>query len=172
MTNISKEKKSRGRDPNGDPNPVDIHVGQRIRQRRTLLGLSQENVAKLLGLTFQQIQKYEHGTNRIGASRLWDMKNILGLETTDYFYSDMPKEVRDQSPRMFFLDDNLPKGEEETEYTQNFQDPMARKDVVQIANGYIKLTKRNPNIAEKIFGLIDAMSKTTITERDDDEENE
>lgn len=172
MTNISKGKKSRGRAPDGAPNPIDIYVGQRIRQRRMLLGLSQEKVAKLLGLTFQQIQKYEHGTNRIGASRLWDLKNILSLETTDYFYSDMPKEIREQSPRMFFIDDNIPKEEEGTEYTENFQDPMTRKDVIQIADGYLKLTKRNPCLADKIFSLIDTMSKTTNVESNEDEENE
>ena len=61
---------SRGRTPEGNPNPIDVHVGNRIRLRRQLLGLSQEKLAKLLGLTFQQIQKYEKGMNRISASRM------------------------------------------------------------------------------------------------------
>lgn len=58
---------SRGRTPEGEPNPVDVYVGSRLRLRRTVLNLSQEKLAALAGLTFQQIQKYEHGMNRIGA---------------------------------------------------------------------------------------------------------
>lgn len=70
-------KASRGRTPLGEPNPVDIHVGKRIRLRRNLLGWSQEKLGSLLGLTFQQIQKYEKGLNRVSASRLWDFSVVL-----------------------------------------------------------------------------------------------
>ena len=64
--NLTKSKKaSRGRTPSGQPNPIDVHVGNRIRLRRTLLGYSQEKLASLLGLTFQQVQKYERGNNRV-----------------------------------------------------------------------------------------------------------
>ena len=61
----------------GIPNPVDIHVGARVRLRRTLLGISQEKLGEAIGLTFQQVQKYERGMNRIGASRLWDLIRVL-----------------------------------------------------------------------------------------------
>ena len=61
MTADIVKKSSRGRTPTGEPNPIDVHVGNRIRLRRTLLGLSQEKLASLLGLTFQQVQKYERG---------------------------------------------------------------------------------------------------------------
>ena len=65
-------KKRRGRKKgSGGPNPVDIHVGSRVRLRRTLLGMSQEKLGKAIGLTFQQVQKYERGANRIGCSRLF-----------------------------------------------------------------------------------------------------
>ena len=63
MTADIVKKSSRGRTPTGEPNPIDVHVGNRIRLRRTLLGLSQEKLASLLGLTFQQVQKYERGMN-------------------------------------------------------------------------------------------------------------
>ena len=63
-------RSTRGRMPSGKPNPVDVHVGARVRLRRTLLGMSQEKLGEAIGLTFQQVQKYEKGTNRIGASRL------------------------------------------------------------------------------------------------------
>jgi DNA-binding XRE family transcriptional regulator len=68
---VRKSGKSSGRMASkGYPNPIDVHVGQRIRQRRALLGMSQEKVAEALGLTFQQVQKYERGANRVGSSRL------------------------------------------------------------------------------------------------------
>lgn len=71
------------------PNPVDTHVGSRVRLRRMLLGLSQEKLAERLGLTFQQVQKYEKGTNRIGASRLFDLAQVLGV-SVQFFYDDAP----------------------------------------------------------------------------------
>jgi transcriptional regulator with XRE-family HTH domain len=67
---------SRGRDAGG-PNPIDIHVGSRVRLRRTLLRMSQEKLAAELGLTFQQVQKYERAANRISASRLYHLCRIL-----------------------------------------------------------------------------------------------
>ena len=84
MTTAKTRKASRGRTPTGQPNPIDVHVGNRIRLRRTLLGLSQEKLASLLGLTFQQVQKYERGMNRVGASRLWDIGKVLnrGVEVS------------------------------------------------------------------------------------------
>jgi transcriptional regulator with XRE-family HTH domain len=67
------------------PNPVDQHVGSRVRMRRVLLGMSQEKLAESLGLTFQQVQKYEKGTNRIGASRLQEISNTLQVAPSFFF---------------------------------------------------------------------------------------
>lgn len=71
------------------PNPVDIHVGGRVRLRRMLLGMSQEKLGEHLGLTFQQVQKYEKGANRIGASRLFELARILGVNV-QFFFEDLP----------------------------------------------------------------------------------
>ncbi len=71
------------------PNPIDIYVGSRVRFRRMLLGMSQEKLGERLGLTFQQIQKYEKGVNRIGASRLFDLAQILGVPV-QFFYDEAP----------------------------------------------------------------------------------
>jgi transcriptional regulator with XRE-family HTH domain len=71
-------------------NPIDMHVGSRVRLRRMLLGMSQEKLAEQLGLTFQQVQKYERGINRIGASRLFDLSRLLGV-SVQYFYDDAPE---------------------------------------------------------------------------------
>ncbi len=70
-------------------NPIDVHVGSRVRLRRMLLGISQEKLGERLGLTFQQVQKYEKGVNRIGASRLFDLARVLGV-SIEYFYEDAP----------------------------------------------------------------------------------
>ncbi len=67
------------------PRPVDVHVGGRVRARRTLIGMSQEDLGKRVGLTFQQIQKYENGMNRIAASRLWRFSLILGRPISWFF---------------------------------------------------------------------------------------
>lgn len=71
------------------PNPIDIHVGSRVRLRRMMLGMSQEKLGDSLGITFQQIQKYEKGTNRIGASRLHHMATILAVPVS-FFFEDAP----------------------------------------------------------------------------------
>jgi transcriptional regulator with XRE-family HTH domain len=71
------------------PNPTDIYVGSRIRMRRKMLGLSQEKLGERLGITFQQIQKYEKGTNRVGASRLQAMSDALEVPVS-YFFPDAP----------------------------------------------------------------------------------
>lgn len=70
-------------------NPIDMHVGTRVRIRRMLLGMSQEKLGELLGLTFQQVQKYEKGINRIGASRLFELSRVLDVPV-QYFYDDAP----------------------------------------------------------------------------------
>lgn len=67
------------------PNPIDIHVGGRVRLRRMMLGMSQEKLGEQLGITFQQIQKYEKGTNRIGASRLQNIASVLSVPVGFFF---------------------------------------------------------------------------------------
>ena len=71
------------------PNPVDTHVGSRVRLRRMLLGMSQERLGESMGLTFQQVQKYEKGVNRIGASRLFQISKILDVPV-QFFFEEAP----------------------------------------------------------------------------------
>ena len=71
------------------PNPTDVHVGSRIRLRRNMMGMSQERLGESLGITFQQVQKYEKGTNRVGASRLQDIASILTAPVS-FFFDDVP----------------------------------------------------------------------------------
>ncbi|RKT30773.1 Xre family transcriptional regulator [Roseovarius halotolerans] len=67
------------------PHPVDVHVGKRIRHRRWLVGMTQQQLAESVGIKFQQIQKYETGANRVSASRLWDIADALGVEISFFF---------------------------------------------------------------------------------------
>jgi transcriptional regulator with XRE-family HTH domain len=94
--------------PKKQANPVDAHVGNRVRLRRMLVGMSQERLGELLGLTFQQVQKYEKGVNRIAAGRLFEISGILGVPVS-FFYEDIDgrragfAEGADAPPVMDFL---------------------------------------------------------------------
>src|SRR5262249_28105749 len=99
--NHVSRRSPRGRLSSGKPNPVDVHVGNRLRLRRTLLGMSQEKLGEAIGLTFQQVQKYERGANRIGASRLWDLSLVLNCPVS-YFYEEMSDGVANSSPRNLY----------------------------------------------------------------------
>lgn len=87
MSKSSSVQKSGPRKTKGKPNSMDEHVGARLRLRRGLIGLSQEKLAEAIGLTFQQIQKYERGTNRISAGRLHDLSRILDVPVSYFFDS-------------------------------------------------------------------------------------
>ena len=86
MTQSNKVKED------SEPNLVDVHVGKRIRLRRNILHVTQQQLAEMLGLTFQQVQKYEKGMNRVGASRLWDISKVLKTPI-GFFYEDMDQDV-------------------------------------------------------------------------------
>ena len=85
-------------------NPVDVHVGSRVRLRRQVMKMSQERLADQLGVTFQQVQKYERGSNRVGASRLWKMSQVLDVPI-GFFFDGLVEEV---SSAEFDKDDQLP----------------------------------------------------------------
>ena len=165
MTAEPLKKSSRGRTPSGEPNPVDVHVGNRIRLRRTLLGMSQEKLAALLGLTFQQIQKYEKGMNRVGASRLWDISKVLETPIS-FFYEDMDKEVARKSPRAFntSMPQTLSLAEEGTKFSS---DPMLRQETIELVKAYYKIPNRK--VAKNLFDIVVALSKSSYnTDYDDD----
>lgn len=160
----SSKKASRGRTPSGAPNPIDVHVGARIRMRRNLLGWSQEKLGSLLGLTFQQVQKYEKGLNRVSASRLWDFSMVLNIPVS-FFFEDMDKGIAQQGPRMFSNRDVVDLNEE----VDNFNDdPMRKKETLDLVKAYYKIANRQA--ARHLFDLIIAMSKTQYMYNKDDEE--
>ena len=167
MNTENPKRSSRGRTPTGQPNPIDVHVGNRIRLRRTLLGLSQEKLASLLGLTFQQVQKYERGMNRVGASRLWDIGKVLEVPI-EFFYEDMDSNVAKQSPRTFSLPDDKLNFLEEEQATFD-SDPMNRQETIELVKAYYKIPNRKA--AKHLYDLIITMSKSTSNSNDKNNED-
>jgi transcriptional regulator with XRE-family HTH domain len=128
-------------------NPIDLHVGSRVRLRRMLLGMSQEKLAERLGLTFQQVQKYEKGVNRIGASRLFDLSHVLGVPV-QFFYEDAPIGVAGEGGAG----------------TAGFAERSADREVVDFLNSRegIELTKAfvrigDPKVRRSILELMRAL---------------
>ena len=140
----------RGRLADGTPNPIDLHVGKRMHLRRTMMGMSQERLASELGITFQQVQKYEKGLNRIGASRLWDVAQVLGVGV-EFFYEDLDENSRDKSPRKISSHIQLSDGSEEI----FDMDAWLRKDVIALVKAYTKI--KDPNLAKNVLNLIESM---------------
>ncbi|MBP5615280.1 MAG: helix-turn-helix transcriptional regulator [Alphaproteobacteria bacterium] len=159
-----KQAKSiRGRLAEGAPNPVDVHVGARIKLRRKLLGMSQQKMADILGLTFQQVQKYEKGYNRVGASRLWDISRVLNV-SMDFFFADMDAGIEEQSPMMLNTDDGQAIFHEKQDTIS--VDPMQRQETIELVRAYYKI--RNRQLAKHLFEVIIAASQATYGQTDDD----
>ncbi|MEQ8284348.1 helix-turn-helix domain-containing protein [Thalassospira sp.] len=147
--------RGRGRTASGKPNPVDIHVGARVRLRRTLLGLSQEKLGEAIGLTFQQVQKYERGANRVGASRLYDLSRVLEVPVS-FFFDDMPDEISSKS---------VHERREMSESPDPFDnDPMNRRETLELVRAYYRIT--DPNQRKKIFELVKSMGALQATDSD------
>jgi transcriptional regulator with XRE-family HTH domain len=120
------------------PNPIDIHVGGRIRLRRNMLGMSQEKLGESLGITFQQIQKYEKGTNRVGASRLQAISTILNVPVS-FFFEDAPGSaagtpgVAEESDASYVVDFlNSTEGLQLNRAFVKISDPKVRRRIVDL----------------------------------------
>ena len=139
---------SRGRFADGTANPIDTHVGARVRLRRTLLGLSQEKLGEALGLTFQQVQKYERGANRIGCSRLFDIARVLDVPVS-FFFDDMADEVMAASPAAIATG-------QVTEAPSGLPDAHKRRDVLELTRDYVRLS---PEHAAAVRQLAASLAK-------------
>ena len=149
-------KAIRGRVDDNEPNPVDVHVGKRIRLRRTILHITQQQMAEMLGLTFQQVQKYEIGMNRVGASRLWDISKVLEVPM-GFFFEDMDSNVAQKSPMM--LNSRWDKAFNVEENHSFDDDPMKKAETLELVRAYYKIPNRK--IAKYLFDLIVSLSKST-----------
>src|SRR5258707_8526480 len=115
--------------------PVDVHVGARMRQRRTLLGMSQEKLGTAVGLTFQQIQKYERGSNRIGSSQLFEFAKVLDVPVS-YFFDEMPANALAGRPMSGRGRKGL--GETATPFEQE-KDPLIKRETLELVRAYYKI---------------------------------
>lgn len=127
-------------EPEGGPNPIDQHVGLRIRMRRKELGISQERLAESIGLTFQQVQKYERAANRVSASKLWEMSRALST-TIGYFYEGLGDPTEPPGS-------NLPR-----ESMQNF---LLTPEGIELAAVFPKIAKGR--VRRKVLDLVRAMA--------------
>jgi transcriptional regulator with XRE-family HTH domain len=139
------------------PSPIDIHVGSRVRLRRTLLGMSQERLGDALGLTFQQVQKYERGVNRVGASRLFDISRVLDVPIS-YFFDDMP-EGMSETPvsgprgRMYGMSETA-----QEPFAPGVDDQLNKRETLELVRAYYRIT--DPAVRKRMFDLMKSLAPT------------
>ena len=124
------------------PNPIDVHVGSRVRLRRTMIGMSQEKLGDALGITFQQIQKYEKGANRIGASRLQQISKVLGTPIS-FFFEDAPGGTESG-------------GMAEGNSTNYVVDFLSSSEGLQLNRAFVKIG--DPKVRRKLIELAKALA--------------
>ena len=137
-------------------NAIDMHVGKRVRLRRTLLGMSQEQLGGELNITFQQVQKYERGGNRISSSRLWDISQILDVPV-NYFFDDMSEITMKSSPR------KVSQGADVSSISdEQIKDPMARRETLELVRTYYSIEK--PIVRKRVSEMVKSIAVTLAGE--------
>ncbi len=141
----SKPRSGRGR----GIGPIDVHVGARVRQRRTPLGMSQTDLGDTLGLTFQQVQKYEWGANRISASRLFELSQVFDVPV-EHFFEDMAPEVEDMVPEVAAI--SPAKGRGKAKEAPSL-DPnlMTTRETLVLVRAYYKI--EDANVRKQVYEL-------------------
>jgi len=142
---ISRQARRPSRQKAAKPNPIDVQVGSRVRLRRNMLGLSQEKLGTAIGLTFQQVQKYERGANRIGASRLHELSRVLDVPVS-FFFDDMDP-VRAPA---------IPGGFAEPPAEAFESDPLRRRETVELVDAYYAV--EDPAVRRRLLDLARALA--------------
>jgi transcriptional regulator with XRE-family HTH domain len=132
------------------PNPIDTHVGSRVRLRRMLLGMSQERLGDSMGLTFQQVQKYEKGVNRIGASRLFQISKILDVPV-QFFFEEAPYAGGDAS---------APRGMAEPDSEAFILEFLNSREGLELNRAFVKIS--DAKVRKSVVDLVRALSASTI----------
>ncbi len=136
--------------PRGGPNPIDIHVGARVRLRRHLLGLTLQTLAKAVGVTYQQLQKYEWGVNRIGASRLFNLSHVLDVPIS-FFFDDLSPAAGGAGRK------RQAKGFSEAPAAAIDFDVLSNQETIKLIRAYYRVT--NPRIRKRVLDLLEAVCK-------------
>lgn len=129
------------------PHPVDVHVGQRVKLRRTLMGMTQGKLGECIGLTFQQIQKYERGANRVSASKLWQLGNVLDVPVS-FFFEEMPDSVKEAFPG--YQGENAESDVPEEHLT------LHRRQTLELVRTFSKL--QDPVIRKRVIDVVRAIA--------------
>ena len=148
---MAKVKLRHGRGKGRGIGPIDAHVGARLRQRRTLLGMNQTTLGDALGVSFQQVQKYENGTNRISASRLFDLSQFLDVPV-EFFFEEMPTAVAASSPAQRGRKAKAPPGYE--------LGPMAKRETLELVRAYYKIS--DPQVRKRLREMAKAVGATEV----------
>jgi transcriptional regulator with XRE-family HTH domain len=144
------------------PSSIDAHVGSRVRLRRMLIGMSQEKLGELLGLTFQQVQKYEKGANRIGASRLFDISQILAVPVS-YFFDDVPDEIASQH-RSSNGNGHGTSHYKDLESGPHMMEFVSSAEGFQLIRAYTKIT--DPRVRKRVLDLVKSLTGDDEVVRD------
>lgn len=139
------------------PNPVDIHVGRRVRLRRTLLGMSQEKLGEMLGVTFQQVQKYERGANRIGSSRLYEIGQVLHVPVS-FFFDDLD---RPATPPAETASPGLAETTQRFSYDMPIESLLYKKETLELVRAYHLIS--DEEMRRRILDLTKALGKMPTT---------
>ena len=131
-------------------NAVDGYVGRQIRLRRNFLGMTQQDLARRLDVTFQQVQKYERGANRVSASRLWDLSQILKIDV-GYFFADMPNTISAASPRLM-AQDHADRDAQDRTLDELSSDPLLKRETLELLRSYYLI--KTPHIRKKMAMMI------------------
>ena len=134
--------------PESSSHPVDVYVGRRLRLKRTIMGMSQEALGKAIGVTFQQIQKYERGINRMGASRLYHFAKLLGVQVS-YFFEG----YGDGDP----MEEVTAYGVAEPEMVAFDHENVSSRETMDIMRAYYKI--KNPAVRKRIADLVKAVAE-------------
>ena len=140
------------------PHAVDVYVGLRMRQRRTLLAMSQTKLGDAGGLTFQQVQKYERGSNRMGSSRLFEFAKVLDVPVS-YFFVGMPSNVLSGRPMSGRNGKDF--GEVGTPFEQE-KDPLIKRETLELVRAYYKI--REGRVRKRIFEMVKAVGAASHAE--------
>ena len=143
---------SDGSEKESRPSPIDTHVGGRIRLRRTLLGMSQERLGEALGLTFQQVQKYERGANRVGATTLFDLSRVLDVPIS-FFFDDMPEALAGIHGNGHMT--RAAGGFAERQDAFGTDEALNRRETLELVRAYYRITE--PAVRKRVFDLIKSM---------------